>query len=85
MCPGILFKIAVSVTLFRHNSFERKNFSIEVPTSKWFAGRLVKVLFYFREPCEREFHALLNYRYFMKICIPEYCLKLPFLSLFLLA
>jgi len=31
--------------------------------------------------CEREFHALRKYALYMKISVPEYCLKLPFASL----
>jgi len=86
MSPGILFKIAVCVTLsFGIKLFQRKYFSIEVPTSKWSAGRFVKVLFYFLEACEREFHAPLKNALFAKICVPEYCLKLPLASLSLLA
>jgi len=62
MYPGILFKIAVSVTLSSGiNLFERKTFSIEAPSSKWSAGRLVKVLFFLLEARGREFHALYKY------------------------
>ena len=44
-----------------------------------------KSLVCFLEACEREFHALLQYALFMKISVPEYCLKLSFASLSYLA
>ena len=85
MCPGILFEIAVCVTLFWNNLFERKNFSIHVPSSKWSVGPLVKVLFCIFEACEGEFNALSECAHFAKTCFPEYCLKLQFASLSVLA
>ena len=44
-----------------------------------------KVLFYFFEACEREFHALWKYALCMKRSVPAYCLKLPFAALCFLA
>jgi len=56
ICPGILFKIVVCVTLlFGINLFQQTNFSTEVPSSKRSAGRLVKVLFYFLKHVEENF------------------------------
>ena len=82
MCPAILFKIAVCVSLsFGKNLFQRKKFSIDVPSSKWSVGPLVKVLFCIFEACEGEFNALSQCAHFAKICFPEYCLKSQFASL----
>jgi len=72
-------------SLFWLNLFQRINISIDVPSSNWSAERLVKVLFLILEAYEKEFHALSKYALFTKICVPEYCLKLPFASLSLLA
>ena len=75
ICPGILFKIALCVILsFGLNLFQQKSL-IDVPSSKRSAGRLVKVLFYILEACERDFHALSKYANFIKICVPEYRLR----------
>jgi len=79
ICPRILFKNAVCVTLsFGINLFQRKHFSIDVLSSKWSAGRLVRVLFYFLVACEREFMLYRNTLFLQKYESRNIVLKLPF-------
>jgi len=67
-----------------HKSFLAKNFFDRCAKFTLVCWTIGKSLVLFFVACAREFHAQSEHALFVKICVPEYYLKLPFASLSLL-
>ena len=70
--PEYCLKLPVRHFLFWHKS-ERKDFSIEVPSWKWSAGQLVKVLFQFLKHVKENFMHYWNILFLFKFLLRMLC------------